>query len=208
MKQRVTRFRTLATALKELEPFVRNGEHLRTGKPFKKFDGMRSREMMANWLICAVKNSEVGNERYTFTGDPTNGDGFIHDTETDDTWSTENVMVPPFREGDKPDIESAILRAIATKQAKGGAAYASGKTLVVFIESGANTAWYPNRVAKQLPELDFEQVLVVGLQRAEEDGSYIYGVTALDISAGNAPMWLICVNPDFETWQVQRLQDC
>ena len=39
--------------LKELEPFVRNGEHLQTGKPFKRFGGMRSREILANWLLRA-----------------------------------------------------------------------------------------------------------------------------------------------------------
>jgi hypothetical protein len=41
MKYPVTRFRGLAVALKELEPFVRNGQHLQTGKPFQKMGGMR-----------------------------------------------------------------------------------------------------------------------------------------------------------------------
>jgi hypothetical protein len=27
--------------LEELEPFIRNGGHLQTGKPFKRFGGMR-----------------------------------------------------------------------------------------------------------------------------------------------------------------------
>src|SRR6476660_6894011 len=36
MKYRVTRFKSLAIALKEIEPFIRNGEHLQTGKPFEK----------------------------------------------------------------------------------------------------------------------------------------------------------------------------
>ena len=48
MKYPVTRFKSLEIALKELEPFVRDGMHLQTGKPFKPLDGMRSRLALAN----------------------------------------------------------------------------------------------------------------------------------------------------------------
>lgn len=206
MKHRVTRFKTLKIALKELEPFIRNGEHLRTGKPFKKFKGMRSREMLGNWLICAVNNSTEGSERYTFTSDPVDGDGIVHDSQTGNTWRTEHVMVPPFREGKTHDIHAAILDAVTAKQEKGGAAYAARKTLVVFLEAGSDARWYPNRVAKALPETDFEQVLVVGLQYVEPNGTYVYGVTAVDVSGGDAPTWHVRINPDFEAWQVKRIQ--
>lgn len=206
MKHRITRFKCLKVALKELGPFIRNGEHLRTGRPLKNFRGMRSREILANWLVCAVKNSEEGCERYTFTTDPIQGDGIVHDTQTGDTWPTEHVMVPPFPKSETPNIDAAIANAVATKQDKGGTAYASGKTLVVFLESGANAPWYPNRVAKVLQKTDFEQVLVVGLQGVEQGGAYEYGMTALDVSGGNAPVWRVRVNPDFETWHVERLQ--
>jgi hypothetical protein len=54
MKYPAARFKSLAMALKELEPFIRNGEHLQTGKPFEKFGGMRSREILANWLLCVA----------------------------------------------------------------------------------------------------------------------------------------------------------
>jgi hypothetical protein len=40
MKYPVARFRSLAVALKKLEPFVSNGQHLQTGKPFQKMGGM------------------------------------------------------------------------------------------------------------------------------------------------------------------------
>ena len=50
MKHLVTQFKSLAVALKAFEPFVCNGEHLKTGKPFGKFGGMRSREILVNWL--------------------------------------------------------------------------------------------------------------------------------------------------------------
>lgn len=48
MKYQITRFKNLKVCLKELEPFIRNGEHLQTGKPFKRFGGLRSRELLAN----------------------------------------------------------------------------------------------------------------------------------------------------------------
>jgi hypothetical protein len=36
MKYPVTRFKSLAVALREIEPFIRNGVHLKTGKPFER----------------------------------------------------------------------------------------------------------------------------------------------------------------------------
>ena len=51
-----------------------------------------------------------------------------------------------------------VLAAVAQKQGKGGAAYASGKTLIVFLDSGTGE-WFPNRAAKALPKLvDFAAV--------------------------------------------------
>ena len=48
MKYQVTQFKSLAVCLKELESFIRSGEHLQTGKSFKRFSGLRSREILAN----------------------------------------------------------------------------------------------------------------------------------------------------------------
>jgi hypothetical protein len=53
MKYPVTRFKSLAVALREIEPFIRNGEHLQTGKPFKKFGCMRSLEREFFARLCA-----------------------------------------------------------------------------------------------------------------------------------------------------------
>ena len=205
MKHPVKKFKSLEVALKELEPFIRNGAHLQTGKPFKKLGDMRSREVLANWLICVVNNAEAGRERLTFTSDPTGGDGIIYELDTEYTWQTEHVMVPRAPEGAKPDIQALIFDAVKLKQEKGGAAYASGKTLVVFVEAGGEVEWFPNRVAKALPKNDFSDVWVVGLQRVE-DGAYVYGVTQLDVSGGNAPAWTVGVSPDFTAWDVKRLQ--
>ena len=69
MKYDVTMFKDLAVALKELEPFVRSGDALRTGKPLNKFGGMRPREMLSNWLLCAALNSTKESEM-TFSSDP------------------------------------------------------------------------------------------------------------------------------------------
>jgi hypothetical protein len=44
LKYAVKRFKNLKHALKELEPFIRNGKHLQYGRPFKRFGGMRSRD--------------------------------------------------------------------------------------------------------------------------------------------------------------------
>lgn len=93
MNYRVSRFKNLAVALRELEPFIRHGAHLQNGRPFKQLDGMRSREALANWLLCAASNFAHGSERMSFTSDPTGGDGLIHDSQTQLTWKTEHVMV-------------------------------------------------------------------------------------------------------------------
>jgi hypothetical protein len=204
MKFPVKRFKSLAMALKELEPYIRNGQHLLTGKPFKQLDDMRSREVLANWLICVVTNAMAGNENLTFCGDPLGGDGIIYDTATEEIWPTEHVMAARLA-GGTDDIDKLVLKAIDQKRNKGGAAYASGKTLVVLLEGGMDV-WYPNSVARQLPNpLYFETVWVVGLQ-AVDAGEYVYGVTNLDLTRGNAPTLCVRIRSDFDGWEVIRLQ--
>lgn len=204
MKYPVKRFKSLSVALKELEPFIRNGEHLQTGKPFKKFGGMRSREILANWLLCAAVNSATVGE-LTFSSDPVGGDGIICDMSTGETWPTEHVMVPRLRRGQTDDAETLILKAIGKKISKGGAAYATGKTLIVFLDAGAGV-WFPNKVARNLPDpLHFAAAWVAGLQGVEAD-EYVYGVTHLDVSGGNAPTFLVRIGKDFDAWEVRPMQ--
>ena len=136
MKYAVKRFKSLALALKELEPSIRNGQHLQTGKPFEKFGRMRSREILANWLLCAAINA-TENRKLTFSSDPVGGDGVICDGATGETWPTEHVMVPRLRPGETGDAATLVLKAIEQKRNKGGAAYAAGKTLIVFLEADA-----------------------------------------------------------------------
>jgi hypothetical protein len=118
VKYFVTRFKSLPVALKELEPFIRNGKHLQT-----------------NW---------ADGRQLTFSSDPTGGDGIIEDMATGETWHTEHVLVPHLRAAQTGDAETLILRKVEEKQRKGGAAYAAGKTLIVFLNAGAGI-WHPNR---------------------------------------------------------------
>jgi hypothetical protein len=205
MRYPVTRFKSLKVALKELEPFIRNGQHLQTGKPFARMGDMRSREALANWLLCVAVNSIVQPDRLTFSSDPIGGDGLIYDTMTEETWPTEHIMIPSTRGGERTDIEALVLGAVVQKRDKGGTAYATGKTLVVF-QNASGQQWHPNRVARQLPDpLYFDAVWVVGLQGVE-DGSYVYQVTRLDLSQGNAPAWRVRIGKDFDDWQVEPIQ--
>jgi hypothetical protein len=143
MKHPVRRFKSLAVAFKGIEPFVRNGHHLRTGRGFKKFGDMRSREILANWLLCVTVN-HVGGAKLTLrSGTASGGDGVIYDTVTGHMFPTEHVMVP-LASGEGADGETVILKAIANKCEKGGKAYASGKALVVFNESGTEPKTRPS----------------------------------------------------------------
>ncbi len=204
MKYPGKRFKTLTIALKEIEPFIRDGEHLQTGKPFAKFGGMRSREILANWLVCVAINS-VDKRNLTFSSDSYGGDGTICDVATGETWPTEHVMVPSLRAGQTGDAEALILKAVEQKRRKGGIAYAAGKTLIVFLNAGVGK-WVPNKVARQLPKpLYFATAWVVGLHEAEA-GDYIYGVTHLDVSEGNSPTLLVRIRNDFSAWEVRQIQ--
>lgn len=204
MKYQVTRFKSLAVALKELEPFIRDGRHLQTGRPFKRFGEMRSRELLGNWLLCVAANFACGQDRLTFSSDPTGGDGIICDTATEEAWPTEHVLVPATGGSQAVDVEALILDKITLKQDKGGAPYASGKTLVVFLNAGGGP-WVPDKVARQLPDpLHFDAVWVVGLQGLEAE-QYVYAVTRLDLSQGHAPAWRVRLGKGFDTWKVEAI---
>jgi hypothetical protein len=204
MKYLVTRFKNLGMALKALEPFIRNGLYLQKGKPFKELSDMRPREAWANWLLCAIGNAIDKNYELNFSSDPTGGDGIIRDNKTGKTWSTEHVFVPKQSvAAEGSSVEELILNAIKKKQTK-GKPYATGKTLIVFIDAAGQ--WFPNRVARHLPRpLFFNKVWVAALQIVE-DGSYMYSVTKLDVNCGNAPIYMVHINKDFNSWEVRIIQ--
>jgi hypothetical protein len=206
MSYDTTRFKSMAVALRELEQIIKSPVLLETGKPLKQFGDARPRELVANWMICAAVNAEeegVG-ERMAFHSDPVGGDGIIVDSKTGETWPTEHVLVPMPRTASVLDIEASIAKAVADKQKKGGAAYATGKTLVVFLNSGGGE-WKPTRVTKNLPAHDFGAVWVVGLCSAL-DGEYVYGVANLHLEIGQAPAWTVHIAKDFGSWSVERKQ--
>lgn len=207
MKAQVRRFKSLAIGLKELERFVRDGRHLYTGRPFKGLDGMRSREAIANWLMCAAISFERA-QPYCFTSDPQGGDGVIYDPVTEKDWPTEHIFVPRVDAKETRDIDTLVLEAVQAKETKGGAAYAAGKTLVVFLDAGLGE-WKPNVVARKMPAGHFSNVWLVGLQNAIEGGEYTYAVTCLRTGLNpelGAPTWVVRIHKTFESWEVERLQ--
>ena len=197
-------YKSLELALKDLEPFVRDGHHLLKGRPFEKFGEQRSREMIANWLLCVVLNFEHKTTAYRFSSDPSGGDGLICDTNQNVGFPTEHVMV--YQHGNQPTrtSEDGIAAAVDSKQSK-GATYASGKLLIVFNETGGGTVWLPNAAARRLPKNDFHAVWVVGLNLVVDE-CYVYYVTQLDLSNGDSPSWQVKIANDFGSWEVRRIQ--
>lgn len=110
----------------------KHGRLIQNGKPFRNFGGMLPREAVVNWLLCATANAIDGRQlTFVSTDDPIGGDGIIVDETTGEDFPTEHVMVPVQQSG--ADAEELILKAIDSKRNKGGASYASGKTLVVLL---------------------------------------------------------------------------
>jgi hypothetical protein len=202
----VRKFKSMEVALKMLEPYIKSATHLQTGRPFQNFGDMRSREAVANWLLCATINAVDGGRKLSFvtTNDLIGGDGIIHDETTGEIFPTEHVMVPR-QSGAAADAMALILKAINDKRNRGGTAYASGKTLVVFVNADTG-AWYPSQIAGALPNpLNFATVWVVSLQEVK-DGVYVYNVAHLDVSEGNAPAFRVRVSKSFDDWKVETAQ--
>ena len=132
MKHKITKFKNPQVALQEIAQFVRDPRHLDVGRKVKKFDGLLPRELLGNWLLCAVANGDNKDGPMTFTTDPDGGDGILYDVESQRSWRTEHVYVPVPARDDHRLVEDRIADAVRKKQAKGGAPYASGKVLVVF----------------------------------------------------------------------------
>lgn len=210
MKQPITKFKDMTVALKELAKFVRDdARFLATGREIERFGRLRPREMLANWLICAAVNEDDKHGRMIFTTDPDGGDGIIWDQSIDQHSRTEHIYVRQSQEGDPVPVEQKIADAVGQKQGKGGAAYAKGKVLVIFLGGvegpPEKSLWYPKKAAEQLPANDFVEVWVVGLHRYMEE-HYLYFVCRLKVDEqGFVPRWGICISPSFDYWTVKRL---
>ena len=207
MKAQVRRFKSLEVGLKELERFIRDRKRLYNGRPLKGLGGMLPREAVANWLMAATLSSE-SQRPFCFTSDPNGGDGIIYDKAYERDWPTEHILVRSVDEKETRDIDTLILDTVQKKELKGGAAYASGKTLVIFLDAGLGK-WNPNVVAQKLPPGNFRNVWLVGLHGEVKDGAYTYGVTCLRTGLApqiGAPIWLVHIDKTFESWDVEHLQ--
>jgi hypothetical protein len=209
MEHNVVALRSLRAALPDISRLMLRGDLIRSGRDVAQID-LRPRELVANWVLCAVLEQIQGEGRFTVTShpseDPSNpsqkGDGIIHDRETGRSVPTEHVMVASARDAEGVEIHQRILDAIQSKVNR-GSDYGAGKTLVVLSE--ATGEWFPNRVARTLPHpLHFSDVWVVALQPPTPP--YTYGVTCLDLSSGNAPTWRVSLNEDFTDWTVAQRQ--
>jgi hypothetical protein len=160
--------------------------------------------------MCAAISFQSGRP-FCFTSDPDpQSDGIIYDTVNDTPWPTEHIFIPPVHPDDPRDIDKLILDAVAAKESKGGAAYAAGKTLIVFSGGGSKGKWSPARVAQKLPPGHFRNVWAIFLQTVSDDGEYTYGVTclrsSLDPRIVGAFIWLVRIDKTFESWKVERRQ--
>lgn len=201
MKYQVKQLRNLAMALKELEPHARHGRSLQVHREFKSI-GQRPRELLANWLLCAVGCAGRGEETLAISQDPLGGDGLIVDRETGEQMFIEQVYVPPQKDA---DFEALAVKALQDKVAKGDA-YAAGRTLVILSE--ATGMWHPNRLARQIAGTHgFNGVWVVHLDaQAIAEGRYAYLVAELAVSEGDAPVSRVSIAEDFGSWTVERVQ--
>jgi hypothetical protein len=201
MKYSVKRLKNLKIALQELEPHIRNGRSLQVQRDFKSI-GLRPRELLANWLLCATFCFLRGDEGLAMSGDPLSGDGAIFNIETGNAMLIEQVYIPSATDG---DFDSLALQAFE-KKAKLGKPYAENRTLVIFSE--VTGSWQPNRLAREIQNThEFDAVWVVHLdQNAVVEGQYAYFVVALDTSMGNAPVYRVSIGEDFRSWSVDTVQ--
>lgn len=201
MKYNVKRLKSLAVALKELEPHIRDGRNIKSYPEFRSIK-QRPRELLGNWLICAVANAERGAETIHIYSDPFDGDGMLVDSATDEKLFIEQVYA---RAEDGEDAEALITKAFSLKASK-GEEYAAGRTLVILSE--AKGAYFPNRLARQFKgRHHFEGVWLLGLDAAAAtEGRYAYTIADIGGEIEPAPVWLVTLSDDFTSWTVEGLQ--
>lgn len=195
----------LKIALKDMEPYIKNGWYLIKGKRFENFD-MLPREAWANWLLCATLSRIYGDE-YTFQEED-NGDGVIFRRSDKKWFSTEHVAAMDFPQGTKLSLnEDRALWAINHKIKKDeeytnqGKEYAKGKTLVVFMDGAQR--WFPNKVGRQISKNNFTRIFCIALISGDASG-YKYSIS--EFNPTHSPTYEIHVNSDFTDWKVIQIQ--
>jgi len=184
-----------------MEPYIRHGRSLQVAPEFKSIK-QRPRELLGNWLICAIGCDARGKESLAVGEDPLGGDGLIVDKESDDKLFMEHVYVPAGPEG---EFEDRVMAALQAKAAK-GEEYAKGRTLVIFADAVGK--WFPNRLARRIAgQHHFRGVWLVALDAPSiTNGTYAYNVAELDVSNGNASVSRVVVSPEFDSWTVETIQ--
>jgi hypothetical protein len=77
---------------------------------------MRSREVLANWLLCAVLIKSWGRP-FCFTSDPNGGDGIVYDETNAADFPTEHIFVPRIASDEAADtsIGALLTKAVEDK---------------------------------------------------------------------------------------------
>jgi hypothetical protein len=205
MKYAINMPTSLSAAIKEIGPFIVGNK---LGKRFKSYDGLLLREVLGNWLLCAILNDQCATPgRYTFTTEPKGGgaDGAILDKTTGLAMATEHVMATRWRDGKlvekvEEGADQLVAEAILHKKSK-GPRYGTDKILVVYLE--ANVAGYsPRAIREHLPpDTAFADVLVV----VPQGGLWEYDVIHASSTFADPPTYRVSISKDFDDWKVEPL---
>ena len=147
VKQKVTIVRDLQIVLGDMEPWVKNPNVLYSGRAGNM--KLLPREIIANWLLCAVGNSAGDTDSLTFCNDPFGGgDGIIIDRDSGEQMVTEHIFVPKHQNNGNKSAEDLIVEAVEKKQNKGGKSYSEGKHLIIFCDGIG--ILFPNKVGNRI----------------------------------------------------------
>jgi hypothetical protein len=200
MNKEIKQIKDFKIALKDMEPYVKDGNYLLKGREFANFS-LRPREAWANWLICAVLRKLQGDD-ITFAED-TAGDGFLVDGKKGMAIPTEHVSALENSKNKQPKGEDRIIEAIY-KKIKRGPKYAEGKILVVFFDGAGE--FFRNKIRESIKgKHNFVSIFCVGLLTIDTNG-YSYIITEFKEEYGDKSIsFKVQLNPDFTDWEISQI---
>jgi Domain of unknown function (DUF4209) len=200
---RVKELKSLAAALKEIEPFVRDPRLLRTGRELRNFGRMKPRELVGNVLLAVAANPATAMEWIRIATDPFNADGLIINEATHEAWLMEHVFAY-VHDGSAVDVTNLLLERIAKKVGTGDG-YCQGKTLCVLLDHTGQ--WVPDDIVKKLSvPRTLNSIMVANRTGRTVLGEFVYHIVRLDWMMGYAPRWRVTIASDFTSWRVDREQ--
>ena len=110
--------------------------------------------------------------------------------------------MPPGHAAAAGNTEQLILAKIQQKHVKGGEAYASGKTLVVFLNSGEATG-IRTRLQSSCRTQSFSMGYGWSAYMASSPANITYFATRIDLAG--TPKWRVRIAPDFDDWTVETI---